>query len=118
MKPDQFELHMEYRGEGLYLYWNNPFNGGAKEDLLMFMWPSHPVEDTQRVEDLYEHFADLFANARRYKRALEIQAKRINGLIPWQERVNVWLKDASQSLLPVDAQEQTGSAPERAQEGV
>lgn len=54
------QLAWEYRGEGLYIYWSNPFNGGNKEDLVMFMWPSHAPEATDEVEKTYEGFAAHF----------------------------------------------------------
>jgi hypothetical protein len=60
MKP---ELKREYRGEGLYIYWSNPFGDGRKEDVCMFMWPSHAVEDTAKVEAKYESMADAFIAA-------------------------------------------------------
>jgi len=54
------KLSWEYRGEGLYIFWNNPFNGGIKEDVAMFMWPSHPPELTSEVEKTYEQLANRF----------------------------------------------------------
>jgi hypothetical protein len=59
-------LAWEYRGDGLYIYWNNPFRGGGegkKEDILMFLWPSHDADLTAEVENKYEQFAQLFCDA-------------------------------------------------------
>lgn len=71
MTAEDIELRAEYRGEGLYIYWQNPFSDGKKEDVLMFMWPSHPVESTREVEQIYEALAALFVKAGRYKNVLE-----------------------------------------------
>lgn len=57
------KLAWEYRGEGLYIYWHNPFRGGEKEDVLMFLWPSHDVGVTLDVEKIYEKYAELFCEA-------------------------------------------------------
>lgn len=53
----------EYRGEGIYVFWFNPFNDGRKEDLFMFLWPCHAIADTKRVESLIENMATEMCQA-------------------------------------------------------
>jgi hypothetical protein len=51
----------DYEGEGLNLYWRNPFDGspfsGKAEKIASFWWPAHPPEDTERVEKWFERIA-------------------------------------------------------------
>jgi hypothetical protein len=58
-------LAWEYRGDGLYIYWNNPFDidQGGKQDVAMFMWPTHSPETTATVEQVYEAMAENFVSA-------------------------------------------------------
>lgn len=48
------ELAWEYRGDGLYIFFANPWLNGQKTDLCMFMWPAHGPEATAEVEEAYE----------------------------------------------------------------
>jgi hypothetical protein len=51
----------DYEGEGLNLYWRNPFDGSPfsrkAEKIASFWWPAHPPEDTERVEKWFERIA-------------------------------------------------------------
>ncbi len=53
------KLSWEYRGDGLYIFFANPWLDGQKTDLCMFMWPGHAQEATAEVEKAYEEAAQF-----------------------------------------------------------
>lgn len=50
------KITWEYLGEELALFWINPWNM-QKEKIATFWWPIHPMEETERVEQLFESIA-------------------------------------------------------------
>lgn len=57
-------LEWEYRGEGLYITFLNPWKDWKRQDLLCFMWPIHPPEVTGAVETYYETIAEAICRLR------------------------------------------------------
>lgn len=51
------EISWEYNGEGIEIFWENPWQK-KKEVIATLMWPGHPPEHTDMVEDWYESLAD------------------------------------------------------------
>ena len=48
--------------EAVYIDWKNPYSGDI-EEIAMMMWPTHPPEKTEEVEQTYENIAELWQAA-------------------------------------------------------
>jgi len=50
------KVRWEYEGDGLCLFWDNPWSG-EKEKIATFWWPAHPPEATEAAEAMFETIA-------------------------------------------------------------
>jgi hypothetical protein len=94
----------EYRGDGLYLCWSNHFHDHEKQDLAMFMWPTHAPEDTAKVEQLYEAIAEFIVGAQERIARLEAEKKQIARDALHEALANETLVDENRQLREQVAQ--------------
>ena len=50
-------VYRRYVGEELALFWINPWSK-EEEKIATFWWPAHPIEETEKVEKMFEEIAD------------------------------------------------------------
>jgi hypothetical protein len=66
------KLYYDY-DECVEVFWYNPWDN-QKEKLFMMMWPAHPIEETKKVEEWFQQYAERFtdgAYVERLEAALE-----------------------------------------------